>query len=110
MAQFPSSNIPDELHLPFVLLPHLLCLCYRNHALTRLPRGESHAMPGLLQRFLPREEGFFDLFAKQAVNINAGANALLKMLSHYTGVPDQVKTVKPSSTKATKSHTPSSPS
>jgi hypothetical protein len=39
-------------------------------------------MPGLLQRFLPREEGFFDLFAKQAVNINAGANALLKMLSH----------------------------
>ncbi len=51
-------------------------------------------MPGLLQRFLPREEGFFDLFTKQAVNINAGANALLKMLSHYTGVPEQVQIVK----------------
>jgi uncharacterized protein Yka (UPF0111/DUF47 family) len=51
-------------------------------------------MPGLLQRFLPREEGFFDLFAKQAANINAGSNALLKMLSHYTGVPEQVQIVK----------------
>ena len=51
-------------------------------------------MPGLLQRFLPREEGFFVLFAKQAVNINAGANALLKMLSHFTGVPEQVQIVK----------------
>jgi len=51
-------------------------------------------MPGLLQRFLPREEGFFDLFARQAANINAGSNALLKMLSHYTGVPEQVQIVK----------------
>jgi len=51
-------------------------------------------MPGLLQRLLPREEGFFDLFAKQAVNINAGANTLLKMLTHYTGVPEQVQIVK----------------
>src|SRR6266852_6165402 len=51
-------------------------------------------MPGLLQRFLPREEGFFDLFAKQAVNIHVGANALLKMLSHFTGVPEQVQIVK----------------
>jgi hypothetical protein len=51
-------------------------------------------MPGLLQRLLPREEGFYDLFVKQAENINAGANALLKMLSHYTGVPEQVQIVK----------------
>jgi hypothetical protein len=47
-----------------------------------------------LQRFLPREEGFFDLFAKQAANINTGANALLKMLTHYTGVPEQVQIIK----------------
>jgi hypothetical protein len=51
-------------------------------------------MPGLLQRLLPREEGFYDLFVKQAENINAGANTLLKMLSHYTGVPEQVQIVK----------------
>jgi predicted phosphate transport protein (TIGR00153 family) len=51
-------------------------------------------MPGLLQRFLPREEGFFDLFAKQAENIHEGAEALLKMLEHYTGVPEQVQIVK----------------
>jgi len=51
-------------------------------------------MPGLLQRFLPREEGFFDLFAKQASNIHVGAEALHKMLSHYTGVPEQVQIVK----------------
>src|SRR5260370_2191873 len=51
-------------------------------------------MPGLLQRFLPREEGFFDLFAKQAANIHVGADALLKMLSHNAGVPEQVQIVK----------------
>jgi uncharacterized protein len=60
----------------------------------RLFRGESHNMPGLLQRFLPREEGFFDLFAKQAENIHEGAEALLKMLEHYTGVPEQVQIIK----------------
>jgi predicted phosphate transport protein (TIGR00153 family) len=51
-------------------------------------------MPGLLQRFLPREEGFFDLFDKQADNIVVGAKALLQMLSHYTGVPEQVQGIK----------------
>lgn len=51
-------------------------------------------MPGLLQRFLPREAGFYDLFVKQAENINRGAHALLDMLSHYTGVPEQVQIVK----------------
>ena len=51
-------------------------------------------MPGLLQRLLPREEGFFDLFARQAANINEGAEALQKMLEHYTGVPEQVQIVK----------------
>src|SRR5260370_5174196 len=51
-------------------------------------------MPGLLQRFLPREVGFFDLFAKQAANIHVGAEAVLKMLSHCTGVPEQVQIVK----------------
>jgi predicted phosphate transport protein (TIGR00153 family) len=51
-------------------------------------------MSGLMQRILPREEGFFDLFAKQAQNIHAGAKALLQMLSHYTGVPEQVQSIK----------------
>src|SRR6266571_3423285 len=53
-------------------------------------------MSGLLGRVLPREVGFFGLFVKQAANIKAGANALLKMLSHYTGVPAQVHIVKAS--------------
>src|ERR1700726_674426 len=51
-------------------------------------------MPGFLQRLLPREEGFFDLFAKQSENIVVGAKALQQMLSHYTGVPEQVQTIK----------------
>src|SRR6267154_2169321 len=51
-------------------------------------------MPGLLQRFMPREEGFFELCAKQADNVVVGAKALQAMLSHYTGVPEQVQTVK----------------
>ena len=33
-------------------------------------------MNGLLQQLMPREEGFFDLFAKQAENIRVGAEAL----------------------------------
>src|SRR6202521_1309851 len=51
-------------------------------------------MPGLLQRFLPREEGFVDLFRKQAENIHSGAKALLQMLEHFTGVPEQVQIIK----------------
>ena len=51
-------------------------------------------MAGLLQRFLPSEAGFFDLFDQQARNIHAGAEALLKMLSRYTGVPEQVQSIK----------------
>jgi len=51
-------------------------------------------MPGLLQRFMPREEGFFELFFKQAKNIEKGAKALVNLLSHYTGVPEQVQTIK----------------
>jgi predicted phosphate transport protein (TIGR00153 family) len=51
-------------------------------------------MTGLLQRLLPREEGFFDLFRKQAENIHRGAEAFLKMLLHYTGVPEQVQNIK----------------
>src|SRR5260370_8022366 len=51
-------------------------------------------MPGFLQRLLPREEGFFDLFAKQSENIVVGAKALQQMLSHYTGVHEQVQIIK----------------
>ncbi len=51
-------------------------------------------MPGLLHRFLPREEDFFSLFRKQAENIHAGAKALVQMLEHYTGVPEQVQIIK----------------
>jgi uncharacterized protein len=51
-------------------------------------------MPGLLQRLMPHEEGFLQLFAKQAENIHSGAEALVKMLSHYTGVPEQVQSIK----------------
>jgi hypothetical protein len=43
---------------------------------------------------MPHEEGFFDLFAKQADNVVVGAKALQQMLSQYTGVPEQVQSVK----------------
>jgi predicted phosphate transport protein (TIGR00153 family) len=51
-------------------------------------------MPGLLQRFMPREESFFALFIQQAENIQAGARALVEMLTHYTGVPEQAQNIK----------------
>ena len=58
-------------------------------------------MPGLLQRFLPREETFFDLFVQQGENIQAGARALVELLSHYTGVPEQAQSIKQLSGKLT---------
>ena len=51
-------------------------------------------MPGLLQRLMPREESFVHLFIRQAQNIQEGAKALVELLSHYTGVPEQVQSIK----------------
>lgn len=51
-------------------------------------------MSGFLRRFLPREEDFYDLFVKQAANIQAGATALVEMLTRYTGVPEQASSIK----------------
>src|SRR6202051_1230379 len=51
-------------------------------------------MAGLLQRFLPRDDDYFLLVAKQAENIQKGAKALCDMLSRYTAVYEQVQTIK----------------
>ena len=51
-------------------------------------------MSGFFQRFLPREKDFFVLFERQAENIAAGSAAFCNMLEHYTGVPEQVQTIK----------------
>jgi len=51
-------------------------------------------MPGLLQRFMPHDGDFFELFQKQAENIVVGAQAFVGMLEHYTGVPEQVQRIK----------------
>ncbi len=51
-------------------------------------------MPGFLQRFMPHDGDFFALFQKQAENIVAGAQAFVGMLEHYTGVPEQVQSIK----------------
>lgn len=51
-------------------------------------------MPGLLQRFMPHDGDFFVLFQKQADNIVIGAQAFVRMLEHYTGVPEQVQCIK----------------
>ena len=56
--------------------------------------GELSNMPGFLQRFMPRDGDFFVLFQKQAENIVSGAQAFVSMLEHYTGVPEQVQTIK----------------
>jgi predicted phosphate transport protein (TIGR00153 family) len=51
-------------------------------------------MTGLLERFLPREDDYFVLFAKQAENIHAGARAFCDMLSRYTAVYEKVQNIK----------------
>jgi uncharacterized protein Yka (UPF0111/DUF47 family) len=51
-------------------------------------------MASLLRRMLPHEASFFDMFIKQAENVHAGAKALVEMLTHYTGVPEQAQNIK----------------
>ncbi len=51
-------------------------------------------MPGLLDRILPREKAFFDLFAEQAANIHAAAKALTELLEHYTDVAAKAAKIK----------------
>jgi uncharacterized protein Yka (UPF0111/DUF47 family) len=51
-------------------------------------------MPGFLQRLLPREMDFFHLFQTQSENIVAGAAALTTLLERYTGVTEQVQSIK----------------
>jgi predicted phosphate transport protein (TIGR00153 family) len=51
-------------------------------------------MPGLLQRFLPREDDYFALFQKQAENIHVGAKAFCEMLARYTAVYENVQNIK----------------
>ena len=51
-------------------------------------------MPGLLNRLLPREQSFFEMFIELAENIHAGAKALVEMLSDYTNVPQQAGHIK----------------
>ncbi len=51
-------------------------------------------MPGLLNRILPREHSFFDMFVELAENIHAGAQALVEMLSNFTDVPAQAQRIK----------------
>jgi uncharacterized protein len=51
-------------------------------------------MPGLLQRFMPSDGDFFALFQKQAENIVSGAQAFVRLLEHFSGVPEQIQSIK----------------
>ncbi len=51
-------------------------------------------MANVLRRMLPRDASFFDMFIKQAENVHLGAKALVDMLTHYTGVPEQAQNIK----------------
>ncbi|MGH9736089.1 MAG: DUF47 domain-containing protein, partial [Candidatus Acidiferrales bacterium] len=41
-------------------------------------------MPGFLQKILPREQSFFQMFIDQAENVRAGAQAMVEMLQDYS--------------------------
>jgi len=51
-------------------------------------------MPSFLRRFMPEDGDFYVLFQKQAENIVAGAQAFVCMLEHFTGVPEQIQSIK----------------
>jgi predicted phosphate transport protein (TIGR00153 family) len=41
-------------------------------------------MPGFLQKILPREQSFFQMFTQQAENVQAGAQAMVDMLQNFS--------------------------
>lgn len=43
---------------------------------------------------MPHDGDFFVLFQKQAENVVVGAKAFVRLLEHYTGVPEQVQRIK----------------
>ncbi len=51
-------------------------------------------MPGLLKWILPREQSFFEMFVEQAENIQAGAKALVEMLSSDDDLPARAAGIK----------------
>ena len=51
-------------------------------------------MPGLLNRILPREHTFFDMFVELAENTETGAGALTDLLRNYTDVAAKVARIK----------------
>jgi len=51
-------------------------------------------MPGLLRKLLPQEEGFFNLFVRQAENVAAGAKALVEMVSNYEKPEEAARRIK----------------
>lgn len=51
-------------------------------------------MPGLLNKLLPREHAFFELFTAQAENVHQGAAALVELLENYENVAVQVEKIK----------------
>lgn len=51
-------------------------------------------MAGILNRILPRETTFFDLFNEQAKNVHAAAQALVELLENYSDVDAQVRRIK----------------
>lgn len=44
-------------------------------------------MPGLLQKLLPRDQSFFQMFIQQSENVRAGAQAMVDMLQNYSDPP-----------------------
>lgn len=44
-------------------------------------------MPGLLQKLLPRDQSFFQMFIQQSENVRAGAQAMVDMLQDYSDPP-----------------------
>jgi uncharacterized protein len=45
-------------------------------------------------RLVPKQEGFFDLFEKQAQTVNTGAQALTEMLTNYTDIEEKAFKIK----------------
>lgn len=50
-------------------------------------------MPGFLQKILPREQSFFQMFTEQAENVQAGAQAMVEMLQDFTDPAASAKRV-----------------
>jgi hypothetical protein len=76
------------------ILPHIGRSGIVSLAVAAIPIGSSAKMPGFLNKLLPRNDSFFDLFVALAENIHAGSGVLVELLHKDDGADKYAERIK----------------